>query len=66
MNILKKTLFAGLAAMTMVGAGATIAPTSAEAGYGHYHNYYQPVCFYKTIWKKGYYGWYKKTIRVCR
>jgi len=66
MTILRKTLFAGLAAVTMISAGAVVAPSQAEAspsyggyvaqpihGYNYgYQNYYTPKCFWKKVWKK--------------
>ena len=80
MTILKKTLLAGLATITLASAGATISTSQAEAGYRHhgynnhhnhgykryyrYNNYYN--CHYKKVWRTDYYGYsYLKTIKVC-
>lgn len=64
MSILKKTLFAGLAALTFSTAGAAITATSADAHYRGYTTHHG--CYYKQVWKKNYYGhgrWV--TIRIC-
>ena len=72
MSILKKTLLAGFAAVTMATAGAPIMASEAEAGYRHGHhnhynygykrhykrhyNNYYYNCFYKKVWRTDYYG----------
>ena len=80
MNILKKTMMAGLAVATLTGAGATMGVSEAEAGYryhGHYKHYnygykrtyykrHYVKCFYKKVWRTDYYGYrYLKKIKVC-
>ncbi len=77
MSTLKKTLYAGLAAVTMATTGTAFTSTPAEAHYKykkHYKHYkykkhygYKHSCFFKKVWRKNYYGhghWV--TVKVCR
>ena len=79
MKILKKTLLAGMATLTLASAGATISASQAEAGwrYGHnnYYNhgyqqqyvYHKPYhCHIKKVWRIDHYGYrYLKKIKKC-
>ena len=81
MNIVKKTLMAGMAVAAVTGASATIGATEAEAHYryyGHHHHYkkhyykrhyykrHYVKCYWKKVWRTDYYGYrYLKKIKVC-
>ena len=72
MTNFKKSLFTGLALITMASAGTAVSTTQANAGgygyshgnsYGHSH---YRSCHYKNVWRRDYYGnYYLKRIKVC-
>ena len=66
MNILKKTMMAGLAVATLTGAGATMGVSEAEAGYryhGHYKHY--NYGYKRTYYKRHYVKCFYKSQIVC-
>ncbi|MCF6321377.1 MAG: hypothetical protein L3J32_06365 [Rhizobiaceae bacterium] len=61
MSTIKRTILAGLAAVTMISAGAVIAPSQAEAKhkYGSYYGGYNYYGGYKKVHNYGYKNYYK-------
>ncbi len=70
MTSFKKSLFAGLAVLTMASATSAVSTTQASAGgYSHGHNYGHSQyrsCHYKKVWRRDHWGnYFLKTIKVC-
>lgn len=66
MTIIKKTIFAALAAAVMSTAGVSLTATSSQAGHYYGHGYYQPKvhCGWKRVkhWNGYQWIWYRKWI----
>lgn len=65
MSIIKKTLFVAMAVATISTAGAPFTASQANAGYHYGGGYHYPVCGWKWVKWKDYYGWHRKRKWVC-